>query len=115
MGGRDLLDALGIIKAASHGIHQALSAAQDHRGELDPMLIDVDLVEQHRSDYGFGLDFFEQQSGRRREHEEVYARLRRARFSQLPGRIRTADMVEMVEPNPIREAHEPAEPRREWA
>jgi hypothetical protein len=114
MGGRDLLDALNIIKTAADGIDQVLSAAQDDRGELDPMLVDVDLVEQHRSDLGFGLDCFEQEASRRRAHDEDYARLRRARFGRMPARILPAEMVEVVDPNPTRETHEPAEPRREW-
>jgi hypothetical protein len=115
MGGRDLLDALNIIEAASDGIDQALRAARDHHGEVDPMLVDVDLVEQHRSDLGWGLDCFEEASGRRRARDDEYARVRRVRFGQLPARILPGEMVEVVDPNPIRETHEPAEPRREWA
>jgi hypothetical protein len=111
---RDLLDAVSTIKAASGGIDQALRAAQDQHGELDPRLVDVDLVEEHRSDFGWGLDCFEEASGRRRAHDEGYARLRRARFGQLPSPISPAEMVEMVEPASARETHETTEPRREW-
>ncbi|HEX2771910.1 MAG TPA: hypothetical protein VHN18_05700, partial [Micromonosporaceae bacterium] len=117
VGDRELLDALSMVEAASNGIHQALRAAQDHRGELDPVLVDVDLVERHRNDFGRGLDCVEEASRRRRADDltdEEYARLRRTRFGQLPGRIPPAEMVELVKPNPIRETHESAEPRREW-
>jgi hypothetical protein len=112
------LDPVSMVNAASRGIHQALRAAQDHRGELDPVLVDIDLVERHRDDFGLGLDNFEEESGGRPAYDttdEEYVRRRRARFGQLPRRISPAEMVELVEPNPIRETHEPAEPRREWA
>lgn len=115
MGERDILDALSIIKAAGEGIHQALRAAQDQRGALDPRLVDIDVVEQHRSDFGWGLDCFEGASGRRRARDDEDARVRRARFGRLPAPILPADMIEVVDSNPIRETHEPAEPRREWA
>jgi hypothetical protein len=117
VGDRDRLDALGMVEAASEGIHQALRAAQDSSGELNPGLVDLDLVERHRDGFGFGLDSFEEELGRGRADDltdEEYARIRRDRFGQLPGRIRPADLVEVVEPNAIRETHEPAEPRREW-
>lgn len=46
--------------------------------------------------------------------DEEYALLRRERFGRLPGRIPPAELVELVDPDPDRERHEPGEPRREW-
>ncbi|SCG60990.1 hypothetical protein [Micromonospora inositola] len=59
MADRDLLDALSGMQAASKGIDAVLAAARDGRGELDPMLIDVEGIERHRERYRMELDYFE--------------------------------------------------------
>ncbi|SCF25618.1 hypothetical protein GA0074696_3830 [Micromonospora purpureochromogenes] len=111
MGDRDILDALNTIEAASKGIDQALRAAQDHSGKLNPMLLDIELVEQHRYYFGMGLDYLEESYGGRRAADdptdEEYDGLRRRRFGQLPERFPPAKSVELAETDPGRETYEP--------
>ncbi|MEV0154918.1 hypothetical protein AB0H57_14390 [Micromonospora sp. NPDC050686] len=58
MSDRDVLDALSGMQAAAEDIDAILDAARDSRGEVDPMLVDVERIERHREQYRIALDYF---------------------------------------------------------
>jgi hypothetical protein len=56
---RDVLDAMSAMAAAAEAIDAVLAAATDARGEIDPLLVDVEQVDRYRDQFRVALDYFE--------------------------------------------------------
>ena len=60
MATRDVLDAMNAMAAAVEGIDILLAAARDARGEIDPLLVDVEQIDRYRDQFRIALDYFEE-------------------------------------------------------